>query len=140
MVNLTEVSKTNDAFAAERHRGLVCVFAGATSGTGAGTLEAMAKILFESTFYVLGRSAAHFATQREKLQSLNPTCTVIFLEAEISLLSDVDAACKQIAAAEGRVDYLYMSCGLIPLNGPQCVCASFSRLLCGCRREAGLRL
>jgi hypothetical protein len=36
------------------------------------------------------------------------------------LLSEVDRVCKQISAAEKKVDYLYMSPGLMPLNGPQC--------------------
>lgn len=100
---------------------LVCVFAGATSGIGASTLERMVQKLQKSTFYVLGRSASRFANQRARLESLNSSCKLVFLQAEVSLLSDVDTACKQITAAEEKVDYLYMSPGLIPLNGPQCM-------------------
>ena len=122
MVKATTIRQCNACFASERHAGLVCVFAGATSGIGASTLERMALMLHASTFYVLGRSAARFASQRAKLESLNPSCKVVFLEAEVSLLSDVDAVCKQITAVEQKVDYLYMSPGLIPLNGPQCTC------------------
>lgn len=98
----------------------VCVFAGATSGIGASTLEKMVQKLQKSTFYVLGRSASRFANQRAKLEVLNPSCKLVFIRAEVSLLSDVDAACEQITAVEQKVDYLYMSPGLIPLNGPQC--------------------
>jgi hypothetical protein len=32
----------------------------------------------------------------------------------------VDRVCKQIMNAEGKLDYLYMIPGLMPLNGPQC--------------------
>jgi NADP-dependent 3-hydroxy acid dehydrogenase YdfG len=122
MLKATTIRQCNARFANEHHVGLVCVFAGATSGIGASTLERMALMLHAPTFYVLGRSAARFANQRVKLESLNPRCKVVFLEAEVSLLSDVDAACKQITAAEQQVDCLYMSPGLMPLNGPQCTC------------------
>ncbi len=109
-------------FNKEQDVGLVCVFAGATSGIGASTLETMVHKLQKSTFYVLGRSTSRFAGQRAKLKSLNPSCKIVFIQAEVSLLSAVDAACKQIAASEQKLDYLYMSPGLIPLNGPQCTC------------------
>jgi hypothetical protein len=79
-------------------------------------------MLHAPIFFVLGKSAARFASQRTKLESLNPSCKVVSPEAEVSLLSDVDAVCKQITAAEQKVDCLYMSPGLIPLNGPQCTC------------------
>lgn len=122
MVKATKIRQCNARFASEHHGGLVCVFAGATSGIGASTLERMALMLHAPTFYVLGRSAARLASQRAKLESLNPTCQVVSLEAEVSLLSDVDTVCKQITAAERKVDILYMSPGLYPLNGPQCTC------------------
>ena len=121
MVKATAVRQYIE-FNQEQDVGLVCVFVGATSGIGAGTLEKMVQKLQESTFYVLGRSASRFANQRAKLESLNPSCKIVFIPAEVSLLSAVDATCKHIAASEERVDYLYMSPGLIPLNGPQCTC------------------
>ena len=119
MVKATAVRQYN--FDREQDVGVVCVFAGATSGIGASTLEKMVQKLQKSTFYVLGRSAPRFADQRAKLEMLNPSCKLVFIQAEVSLLSDIDAACKQITAAEQKVDYLYMSPGLIPLNGSQCV-------------------
>ena len=121
MVKATVVQQYIE-FNKEQDVGLVCVFVGATSGIGASTLETTVQKLQKSTFYVLGRSASRFTNQRVKLQSLNPSCKIIFIQAEISLLSAVDGACKQIAASEQKVDYLYMSPGLIPLNGPQCTC------------------
>lgn len=92
----------------------MCVFAGATGGIGAGVLERMAVILREPTLYVLGRSSARFASQKTELENLNSGCKVIFVQVEISLLAEVDAACQQMLAAEKRVDYLYVSPGLIP--------------------------
>ncbi|KAF7952666.1 hypothetical protein EAE96_005897 [Botrytis aclada] len=93
----------------------------ATSSVGASTVKALAKMLQLPTFYVLERSATRFATQLEKLLNLNPQKTLVFLGVETSLISDIDAACKQILGVEERLDYLYMSQGCIPLNDPQCL-------------------
>ncbi|OBT65010.1 hypothetical protein VE03_05663 [Pseudogymnoascus sp. 23342-1-I1] len=119
MVKSTTIRKCNERFAKENNADLVCVFAGATSGSGAGALEAMVGMLHTSTFYVIGRSAAQFASQRKRLEKLNPSCKLEFLEAQVSLLSDVDGVCKQIAGAEKKVDLLYMSPGCIPFGGPR---------------------
>lgn len=120
MVKATEIRQYNERFVEENDVDLVCVFAGATSGSGAGALEAMVSMLQASTFYIIGRSAAQFASQRKKLERLNPSSKLEFLEAQISLLSDVDTVCKQIAAAETKVDLLYLSPGCIPFGGPRC--------------------
>lgn len=120
MVKLTTVKQYND-FNKQQDVGLVCVFAGATSGIGDSTLERMVQKLQKSTFYILGRSAPWFADQLANLKGLNSSCRLVFIQAEVSLLVDVDAAaCKRITAAEEKVDYVCMSPGLIPLNGPQC--------------------
>ncbi|TVY81324.1 Oxidoreductase lepF [Lachnellula suecica] len=121
MVKFSAITEANSRFASDssQNGGLVCVFAGATSNTGAGTIERMAVMLKSPTFYVLGRSEARFKSQRAKLDSLNSDLKIVFIEVDITLISDVDAASKQIAAAEKKVDYLYMSQGCIPLNLPQ---------------------
>ncbi|TGO27229.1 hypothetical protein BPAE_0045g00260 [Botrytis paeoniae] len=121
MVNIPEIYQANASFGRndDSPQGLICVFAGATSNIGASTLEALAEMLQSPTFYVLGRSSTRFATQREKLLSLNPQVKLVFLEVETSLISGIDGACKKILDAEKRVDYLYMSQGCIPLNVPQ---------------------
>lgn len=123
MVKIAAVQQRNALYAKEQHEsGLVCVFHGATSGIGASTLEQLADILHEPTFYVLGRSASRFARQRAAIESINPGCKVNFIEIDVSLLANIDNACQQIAAVEKKVDCLYMSAGLIPLNGAQCRC------------------
>lgn len=123
MVKFLTITEANARFASDsaHNVGLVCIFAGATSGTGAGAIERMAVMMQAPTFYVLGRSAARFASQRAKLESLNPSLKLVFLEVEVSLISDIDAVSKQITAAERKVDYLYMSQGCIPLNVPHCM-------------------
>lgn len=120
MVKITTIRECNERLAKENNADLVCVFAGATSGSGAGALEAMVGMLHTSTFYIIGRSSTQFARQRKKLDKINPSCKLEFLEAQVSLLSDVDRVCRQIAAAEKKVDLLYMSPGCIPFGGPRC--------------------
>ncbi|TGO77067.1 hypothetical protein BELL_0124g00050 [Botrytis elliptica] len=94
MVKIPEIYQANASFGKNNDspQGLICVFAGATSNIGASTLEALAEMLQSPTFYVLGRSATRFATQREKLLSLNPQMKLVFLEVETSLISDIDGA------------------------------------------------
>lgn len=123
MVRLATIVESNRLFAkenAEHGERLVCVFAGATSNTGAATVEQLAPLLPASIFYILGRSASRFQIQRAKLESLNRRLKIVFLETDVSLISSIDAACERIAAAESKVDYLYMSQGCIPLTVPQC--------------------
>ena len=97
MVNFPEIIQANARFTSDNNSpgGLVCVFAGATSNTGAATLKKLAEMLRSPTFYVLGRSATKFTSQRENLQSLNPQIKLVFLEVETSLVSGIDAACKK---------------------------------------------
>jgi NAD(P)-dependent dehydrogenase (short-subunit alcohol dehydrogenase family) len=123
MVKLSAITETNARFASGKsnNESLVCVFVGATSGTGSGTIEKLATMLEAPTFYVLGRSAARFAGQRAKLERLNSNLKLEFIETDVTLISGIDAACENIMAAEKRVDYLYMSQGCIPLSVPQCM-------------------
>jgi hypothetical protein len=53
MVDITAVRQSNARYASAEHSGLVCVFAGATSGIGHATLQVMATLPKNSTFYLL---------------------------------------------------------------------------------------
>ncbi|KAI1391782.1 uncharacterized protein F4822DRAFT_105390 [Hypoxylon trugodes] len=122
MVKSNEVVKANEHFASQRVEGVVCVFAGATNGIGARTLERSVSLFQSATFYILGRSSARFERdQRPVLDSLKtPGCRIVFIETEVSLIAAVDAASSQIAAAESKVDYLFMSMGTgVPFGGAE---------------------
>ena len=120
MVKTADIVQSNARFADEHHEGRVCVFAGATTGIGFGTLRKMLTLLHSSTFYVLGRSEARFADQLAKLRALAPRSKVIFLETQVSLIAEIDAVCKKITAAERKVDYVCMSMGGMPFQGAVC--------------------
>ncbi|KAI1078797.1 hypothetical protein F5B20DRAFT_192781 [Whalleya microplaca] len=117
MTPVATVIRSNEEFASQNNQGAVCVFAGATSGIGARTLERMMTMFASATFYILERSASRFASQRKVLESLHPQMSIVFIETDVSLISGIDAACEQIAAAEKKVDFLCMSMGGIPING-----------------------
>ncbi|KAI2601730.1 hypothetical protein GGR54DRAFT_71303 [Hypoxylon sp. NC1633] len=119
MVNTSTIIQSNRQFSSQHQSDeVVGVFAGATSGIGARTLERMTTMYHSPTFYVLGRSSSsQFAAQRKMLESLNPACKIVYIETDVSLISGIDLACQQIAEAESKVDYLCMSMGGLPLSG-----------------------
>ena len=119
MVAISAIRKANDALIS-RDPGLVSVFVGATQGIGAGTLTALVKHLNAPKVYLLGRSKARCASQLAQLRNLNPKASIIFIETEVSLLKNVDAACKTISARESSLDLLYMSPGGLAFGGPDC--------------------
>lgn len=119
MVNLSTVRTSNAKLRARTH-GLAGVFVGATGGIGASTLRELTRRLSAPRFYVIGRSEKRFSAQRDELQALNPEATITFLQAEVSLLRDVDVVCKTIAAKESHVDLLFMSAGFLAFGGPDC--------------------
>ena len=84
-------------------KGSSCVFAGATNGIGLATLRKMLTMLPSSTCYVLGRSATTFADEPENLRRLAPSSSIVFIERKVSPISDIDATCNEIAAAESKV-------------------------------------
>lgn len=117
MVDTTEVRESNAAFAKEQHSRLVCVFAGATAGIGRATLERLATMIYVSTFYILGRNREHHAAWLGQLRATSPTNKSVYVDAQISLISNIDTACNQILAAETKVDILCMSPGGMPFAG-----------------------
>ncbi|KAK3364591.1 hypothetical protein B0T25DRAFT_530588 [Lasiosphaeria hispida] len=118
MVKIQAIAQGNKAYANERNAGLVFVFAGATSGIGASTLEKLASMVESATFHIIGRSVSRFATQHSKLSNINPNLTIHFFEGDPSLLSDIDAFSQRIKTTSQKVDYLFLSPGLLPMAGP----------------------
>ena len=119
MVDLRAVRQSNAALRANPS-GFVAVFVGATSGIGAGTLKELVKDLSAPKFYVIGRSKTRFSSQLAELKALNSGAVIIFIQAEISLLKNVDSVCEEVASKEAKVDLLFMSAGLLAFGGPHC--------------------
>ena len=123
MVSLSTVLAYNTHATISPPTHLTCVSIGATAGIGLATLHRLASIVRSSTFHILGRSATRFdAAQREQLESLDRGNKFVFWETEITLLAQLDATCKGIGAQEEKVDVLFLSAGMLPFNGPSCMC------------------
>ena len=128
MVTVDVITENNLRFASQDHEGSVCVFMGATSGIGRATLDRMTTMLRSSTFYVLGRDPSRQAEwlDQMKAQASQRSNKIVFIEAQVSLISGIDNACEQIKATEKKLDYLSMSSGGMPFAGAKCLCHLFA--------------
>lgn len=123
MVSLKEVRASNNTLKTNpTTSSLTAVFVGATSGIGYGTLRELASHSSTPKVYIVGRSLAKFTPQLEELKSLNPNATFIFLEAQASLLKDVEKACEEIKSKENKLDLLFVSTGYLSLAGREGTC------------------
>lgn len=112
MVSLSEV-KSGNASLKNRHETLTAVFAGATRGIGLGTLIAFAKHIPKPKAIIIGRSRSHFNPELENLKSINPNGEYTFIEADVSLIKNIDAVCGQIKQQVSSVDLLFVSQGYL---------------------------
>ncbi|KAK4541636.1 hypothetical protein LTR36_007780 [Oleoguttula mirabilis] len=119
MVAISEVRAANAALKGSRHA-LTAVFVGATNGIGLATLQAFAKHVPRPRAIIVGRSQAKFAPQLETLKQLNPNGDFTFLEADISLIKDIDTVCQTTLTRLGdatKIDILFTSQGYISFVG-----------------------
>lgn len=119
MVGATAIAECNVAYAQQQHSQLVCVFAGATAGIGRATLERLATMLHSSAFYILGRNKQRHNPWLDQLRATSSN-EFVFIEAQVSLISDIDTACNQILSAERKIDILCLSPGGMPFAGAKC--------------------
>ena len=116
MVAITEVRSANAALR-NKHESLTAVFAGATAGIGLATLRAFAKHIPEPKAIIVGRSRSKFESELQNLRSLNPKGQFTFLEADVSLIKNIDAVCEQIKKEVSSIDLLFTSQGYISFAG-----------------------
>ena len=67
--------------------------------------------------YLIGRNETEASRIIPELESLNPTSQVSFIKSDVSLLKNVDEACKQIKEKETRVNLLFTTVGVMTMNG-----------------------
>ncbi|KAH8821562.1 hypothetical protein F5884DRAFT_93242 [Xylogone sp. PMI_703] len=119
MVSRKVIWSSNATFKATSPSGLVAVFVGATSGIGQATLKHLAKSASFPIVYIIGRSQQAAAKQLDELRNLNPAATFNFIEAQISLMKEVDRVCDEIKSKESKVDILFISPGYITMGGKE---------------------
>ncbi|KAI4617306.1 hypothetical protein J4E80_005508 [Alternaria sp. BMP 0032] len=118
MVHLTKIKESNahiDKETAPR----IAVFVGGTSGIGKITLGAVAKLGTNLKAYVVGReeSKAAFQPFIEELHTANPNASIIWVEGQVTLLSEVKRICDHIKKLETSIDLLFLTTGYVPFFG-----------------------
>ncbi|KAK2821809.1 hypothetical protein FQN49_007653 [Arthroderma sp. PD_2] len=97
--------------------GLVAVFVGGTSGISLSTALALARNTSSPKIYLIGRNQAAADSAIASLKTINPSAQPTFLQADISLLKNVDSVCDEIAAREKKLNLLFMTPGYLTMRG-----------------------
>jgi NAD(P)-dependent dehydrogenase (short-subunit alcohol dehydrogenase family) len=116
MVSLSEV-RTHNASLRSLAPGLVAVFVGGTSGIGLSTAREFVRNTNAPHIYLIGRNEAEAAKITTEFQSLNADSKTSFIKSDVSLLKNVDQACREIAQKEKKVNLLFMTMGYFTMNG-----------------------
>jgi NAD(P)-dependent dehydrogenase (short-subunit alcohol dehydrogenase family) len=111
MVELSKVIASNERIATTFLDGLVTVFVGGTSGVGEYTVKAFAKYASNPRAYIIGRSQEAADRIIKECKQLNPGGKFEFIEADVSLLKNVDDVCRQIKEKEKAINILFESQG-----------------------------
>ncbi|RAH71892.1 short-chain dehydrogenases/reductase [Aspergillus aculeatinus CBS 121060] len=115
MPTLNEVRQSNATLSTSRPE-LIAVFVGGTSGIGEATAKQLAQSVNQPTIHVVGRSAASGSRVLEELRAANPDGKFHFIQADLSLLRNVDTACEQIKEKEKSIDLLFLSTGHLAMS------------------------
>ncbi|KAK4163339.1 3-keto-steroid reductase [Cladorrhinum sp. PSN259] len=91
--------------------GLVAIFVGGTSGIGEATMKELAKHAVQPRIYFIGRSEEAAARITIELKSLNPGGRYHFIQADVSLLANVDNVCRDIQSRESLINLLFLTTG-----------------------------
>jgi NAD(P)-dependent dehydrogenase (short-subunit alcohol dehydrogenase family) len=113
MVSLEAIRKSNSRIASQLPPKLVAVFVGATSGIGETTLKEFVKIAREPRVYFVGQSEKAATRIKAELSQLNPQGDYTFVQADTSLLKNVDQVCSEIRACETAINILFLSSGTL---------------------------
>lgn len=111
MVSLELMRASNSLVATNLPAGLVAVFVGATSGIGETTLRQFAKQAKQPRIYFLGRREQEGKRIEADLEKLNPGGEYHFVQTDVSLMKNVDDACRQLRARESAINLLFLTCG-----------------------------
>jgi NAD(P)-dependent dehydrogenase (short-subunit alcohol dehydrogenase family) len=118
MVSLQAITESNARLATALPSGLVAVFVGATSGIGEATLKALAKHAQHPRFYFIGRREEEGQRVQADLRKLNPDGEYKYLKYDVSLMRNVDEACRRIQDRESALNLLFLSSGTL-VSGKQ---------------------
>ncbi|KAH7142912.1 hypothetical protein B0J13DRAFT_596172 [Dactylonectria estremocensis] len=95
------------------------VFVGGTDGIGKRALTELVSTGFPLKAYIIGRDRARHQPLLEGLRAINNNADLIYLEGQISLISEVRRITDEILDKEQEIDLLYHSAGFLPFVGRQ---------------------
>lgn len=90
---------------------------GGTSGIALSTALALARHTSSPKIYLIGRSQPAADAAIASMKTINPSTQATFLQADISLLRNVDKVCDVIARKEKKLNVLFMTPGYMTLKG-----------------------
>ncbi|QIW94608.1 hypothetical protein AMS68_000126 [Peltaster fructicola] len=117
MVALEAVRQANRGLTKAFPKKLTALFVGGTSGIGRSTLCQFTRHVEEPTVYIVGRNKQSAAPLLSELQTTNPRGSIHFLEADVSLMRNVDRVCEEVKQREKSLNLLFMTPGGISLTG-----------------------
>jgi NAD(P)-dependent dehydrogenase (short-subunit alcohol dehydrogenase family) len=97
--------------------GLVAIFVGGTSGISHYTARELARNTVSPHIYLIGRNESEAARITSELQSINSSSKISFIKRDVSLLREVDEACREIKEKEKKVNLVFMTIGVMTLKG-----------------------
>jgi NAD(P)-dependent dehydrogenase (short-subunit alcohol dehydrogenase family) len=120
MVHISKIKESN-AQVDEESAPRVAVLVSGTSGIGKLTLGAIARLGTHFKAYVIGRpeSEAAFKPFIEELHAANANASIVWVEGQVSLLSEVKRICDYIKKLETSIDLLFLTTGYVPFGGRQ---------------------
>lgn len=129
MVSIRQV-RTSNAALTEDTAPRTAVFVGGTSGIGKATLAALVNLKLPVKVYVVGRKSikAAMGPFLDELREINPKADLIWVEGEVSLLSEVKRICDDIKSREEAIDLLFLSTGYVQFSGRNSKHSSLSSL------------
>ncbi|VUC35363.1 unnamed protein product [Clonostachys rosea] len=120
MVSIQTIRASNEtALPTSIPQGMVAVFIGASSGIGEATLKQFVGAAKGKSphVYIVGRSATKSEPLLAELHRTDESAVIHFIEKDVSLLRDVDAATDFVKQHETKVDLLFLSVGFISFEG-----------------------
>lgn len=123
--SLTQVQASN-ATISSLPPGLVAVFVGATSGIGEAALKEFVKNAKKPKCYLVGRSEQAANRIIGECKSINSDAHVVFMQADVSLIREVDRLCEDIKGMEDTVNILFLSAGAPLMDRSSTCLAAFN--------------
>ncbi|OBR05276.1 Short chain dehydrogenase reductase family protein [Colletotrichum higginsianum IMI 349063] len=119
MTLLLDQIRASNARLTEATTPRTAVFVGATDGIGKRALLDLVSTGFPLKAYIIGRHEARDQLLLEELHTVNKNAELIYLEGQVSLMSEVKRLTDVILGKEQAIDLLYHSAGFLPFQGHQ---------------------